>query len=44
MAGTNIKVGKRTYMLGPTLGVGGFSEVKKGIDVGTNKRVALKIT
>merc|ERR1719216_555861 len=39
-----IKVGKRHYELGPTLGVGGFSEVKRGIDVGTGKRVALKIT
>lgn len=44
MAGTHVRVGKRQYELGSTLGVGGFSEVKKGIDMGTNKRVALKIT
>jgi len=40
----SIKVGKRQYELGPTLGVGGFSEVKRGIDKATGKRVALKIT
>jgi len=39
-----VKVGKRQYTLGPTLGVGGFSEVKLGIDKQTGKRVALKIT
>lgn len=39
-----VKVGKRQYELGPTLGVGGFSEVKLGIDKQTGKRVALKIT
>ena len=39
-----VKVGKRQYELGPTLGVGGFSEVKRGIDKQTGKRVALKIT
>jgi serine/threonine protein kinase len=41
---TVIQVGKRQYDLGPTLGVGGFSEVKRGIDKTTGKRVALKIT
>jgi len=39
-----IQVGKRQYDVGPTLGVGGFSEVKRGIDKNTGKRVALKIT
>jgi len=38
-----IKVGNRQYSLGSTLGVGGFSEVKKGVDSETRKRVALKI-
>jgi len=39
-----IQVGNRRYQVGATLGVGGFSEVKKGVDVGTRRRVALKIT
>lgn len=38
-----VSVGNRKYILGSTLGVGGFSEVKKGVDVETRKRVALKI-
>lgn len=38
-----VSVGNRKYILGSTLGVGGFSEVKKGVDVDTRKRVALKI-
>jgi len=44
MSASVIQVGKRQYDLGPTLGVGGFSEVKRGIDKNTGKRVALKIT
>jgi len=38
-----VSVGNRQYILGSTLGVGGFSEVKKGVDKVTRKRVALKI-
>jgi len=38
-----VKVGNRTYALGSVLGVGGFSEVCKGVDKETRKRVALKI-
>jgi serine/threonine protein kinase len=38
-----VKVGNRTYQLGSVLGVGGFSEVCKGVDKETRKRVALKI-
>jgi len=38
-----VKVGNRTYALGSVLGVGGFSEVRKGVDKETRKRVALKI-
>jgi len=38
-----VSVGNRKYILGSTLGVGGFSEVKKGVDADTRKRVALKI-
>jgi len=38
-----IQVGNRTYDLGDVLGVGGFSEVRKGVDRDTRKRVALKI-
>jgi len=38
-----VKVGNRTYALGSILGVGGFSEVCKGVDNETRKRVALKI-
>jgi len=38
-----IQVGNRTYDLGDILGVGGFSEVRKGVDKETRKRVALKI-
>jgi len=39
-----VKVGNRNYELGSTLGVGGFSEVKRGTDDNTKRRVALKIT
>jgi len=38
-----VKVGNRKYQLGSVLGVGGFSEVCKGVDKETRKRVALKI-
>lgn len=38
-----IQVGNRVYDLGDILGVGGFSEVRKGVDKDTRKRVALKI-
>merc|ERR1719510_1885718 len=43
MSVSNIQVGNRTYDLGDILGVGGFSEVRKGVDQETRKRVALKI-
>merc|ERR1719510_1503845 len=43
MSVSNIQVGNRTYDLGDVLGVGGFSEVRKGVDRDTRKRVALKI-
>jgi len=38
-----VKVGNRKYQLGSVLGVGGFSEVCKGVDKETRKRVALKV-
>jgi len=40
---SEIQVGNRTYTLGDVLGVGGFSEVRKGVDKDTRKRVALKL-
>jgi len=43
MSDSTVKVGNRTYQLGAVLGVGGFSEVCKGVDKETRKRVALKI-
>lgn len=43
MSEKTVKVGNRTYNLGGILGVGGFSEVCKGVDTETRKRVALKI-
>lgn len=42
MAVETLNVGSRTYQLGSILGVGGFSEVRKGTDSNTNRKVALK--
>jgi len=42
MAVETLNVGSRTYQLGSILGVGGFSEVRKGTDTNTNRKVALK--
>jgi len=39
----SIKVGSRTYTLGGILGVGGFSEVRRGTCQNTNRKVALKL-
>jgi len=39
----SIQVGNRVYNMSTVLGVGGFSEVRKGVDQETCKRVALKI-
>lgn len=39
----SITVGPRTFNIAGTLGKGGFSIVKKGVDSETRKRVALKI-
>jgi len=43
MAVQTLNVGSRTYELGSVLGVGGFSEVRKGTDTNTKRKVALKV-
>lgn len=42
-SGQQIKVGSRIYDLGGVLGVGGFSEVRKGTCKNTQRKVALKL-